>query len=131
MLMLPPSVQLLACTTPVDMRKSFDGLATAVEQVLGRDAMSGHVFCFFNRRADHLRLLWWDRDGWMLLAKRLEKGRFQMPWHGQQGVQAGWPMESAELALVLQGVDIRGARRLPRWRPKPAENESEDAKKRV
>lgn len=120
MLTLPPTVELLACTTPVDMRKSFDGLAAAVEAYLGKDAMNGHVYCFFNRRADHLRLLWWDRDGWLLLAKRLERGRFVPPWHGQQGVPVAWPLEPGELSLVLQGIDFRGARKLPRWRPKPA-----------
>lgn len=117
MLTLPPSVQLLACTSAVDMRKSFDGLAAVVEQHLGRDAMTGHVFCFFNRRADHIRLLWWDRDGWILVGKRLEKGRFQMPWQGKQGVGTAWEMDPGDLAMVLQGIDIRGARRLPRWRP--------------
>jgi len=116
-LTLPPAVKLLACTTPVDMRRSFDGLASAVEEHLGADPMSGHVFCFFNRRGDHLRLLWWDRDGWMLLAKRLETGRFQMPWLGQSTLGAAWPMEPGDLAMIMQGIDIRGARRLPRWRP--------------
>ena len=116
MLTLPPAVQLLACTVPVDMRRSFDGLAAAVEEHLGADPMSGHVYCFFNRRGEHIRLLWWDRDGWMMIAKRLEKGRFQVPWLGSTAVGAVWPMEPGELALVLQGIDIRGARRLPRWR---------------
>ena len=72
MLTLPPSVRLWACTTPADIRKSFDGLGGAVEATMGHDAMSGQVFVFFNKRASQIRLLWWDRDGWMLLAKRLE-----------------------------------------------------------
>ncbi len=121
MLTLPPSTRLYACTTPVDMRKSFDGLAGAVERHLGKDAMDGHVYCFFNRHGDHLRLLWWDRDGWMLVAKRLEKGRFRPPWHGQQGVATEWQLEPGELALVMQGIDFRGAKKLPRWRPNPPE----------
>lgn len=130
MLTLPPTVQLLACTRPIDMRKSFDGLAGVVEQHLGKDAMTGHVFCFFNRRADHLRLLWWDRDGWMMVAKRLEAGRFQMPWHGKQGVGVTWEMDPRDLLLVLQGLDIRGAKRLPRWRPKhPSEGPPIDKKR--
>lgn len=117
MLTLPPAVSLYACTTPVDMRKSFDGLAAAVESHLGKDAMDGHVYCFFNRRADHLRLLWWDRDGWLLVAKRLERGRFRPPWYGRQVTSAVWELEPGDLLLVLQGIDVRGVRRLPRWRP--------------
>lgn len=127
MLTLPPSVRLWACTTPVDLRKSFDGLSGAVEATMGRDAMSGGVFVFFNKRASQIRLLWWDRDGWMLLAKRLEAGRFQPPWLGRDRPGQVWEMEAADLSLVLAGVDVRGARRLPRWRPKPAENEPQRA----
>lgn len=123
MLTLPPSVRLWACTTPVDLRKSFDGLSGAVEATMGRDAMSGQVFVFFNKRANQIRLLWWDRDGWMLLAKRLEAGRFQPPWLGRTPPGQVWEMEAADLSLVLAGVDIRGARKLPRWRPKPAADE--------
>jgi len=127
MLSLPPAVELLACTTPVDMRKSFDGLVAAVETLLGKDAMNGHVYCFFNRRADHIRLLWWDRDGWLLVAKRLERGRFRPPWFGQQGLPTAWPMDPADLAMVLHGIDVRGAKRLPRWRPKPCDEPSQSA----
>jgi len=116
MLTLPPTLQLFACTSPIDMRKSFDGLAAVVESQLGHDAMSGHVFCFFNRRASHLRLLWWDSDGWLMVCKRLERGKFQTPWDGQTPTAAVWEMDPGALALILQGIDIR-ARRLPRWRP--------------
>lgn len=123
MLTLPPAVHVWACTTPVDLRKSFDGLSGAVEATMGHDAMSGGVFVFFNKRANQIRLLWWDRDGWMLLAKRLEAGRFQPPWLGRGQPGRVWEMDAADLSLVLAGVDIRGARRLPRWRPKPQENE--------
>lgn len=117
MIGLPPSVQLSACTTPIDMRKSFDGLAGIVEAHMGQDAMSGHVFCFFSKQARQIRLLWWDRDGWMLLSKRLEKGRFRPPWFGQGQPPTVWQMDGADLALVLAGIDARGAKRLPRWRP--------------
>lgn len=121
MLTLPPSVILMACTTPIDMRKSFDGLAGEVEATMGHDPMNGHVFCFFSKRANHIRLLWWDRDGWMLLAKRLEKGRFRPPWFGSKvPVPVAWEMEPGDLTLVLQGIDIAGAKRLPRWRPDAA-----------
>ncbi len=119
MLTLPPSVRLLACTAPVDLRKSFDGLAGVVEGSLGQNAMNGQIFVFFNKSASQVRLLWWDRDGWMLVAKRLEKGRFQPPWFGSKPTGQVWEMEAADLALVLAGIDVRGAKRLPRWRHQP------------
>lgn len=119
MLSLPPAVQLLACTVPVDMRKSFDGLAAEVEASLGHDPMNGHVYCFFGKRGRHLRLLWWDTDGWMMLAKRLEKGRFRPPWFGQGTVPTVWRLDAGDLGMVLKGIDTRGAKRLPRWRPRP------------
>lgn len=120
MIGLPSSVQLLACTTPIDMRKSFDGLACIVEGEMGQDAMNGHVYCFFSKRATQIRLLWWDRDGWMMLCKRLERGRFVPPWFAQGKPPDVWQMDSADLALVLAGIDARGAKRLPRWRPPTA-----------
>lgn len=122
MLNLPSAVQLFACTRPIDMRKSFDGLAAAVEGYLGKEPMDGHVYCFFSRNGHHLRLLWWDRDGWMLLAKRLERGRFQMPWALRTGddrdpVPPCWNLDADDLAAILHGVDLRSVKKLPRWRP--------------
>jgi transposase len=117
MLRLPPSVQILACTTPVDLRKSFNGLAAVTESVLDSNPMSGHIFVFFNRRADQIRLLWWDRDGWLLVAKRLERGRFPMPWQRAPTQGQVWALQPGELTLLLEGIDLRGAKRLPRWQP--------------
>ena len=120
MLRLPPSVQILACTTPVSLRKSFGGLAAAAESVLGHDPLSGHIFCFFNRRADQIRLLWWDRDGWMLVGKKLERGRFPLPWQRAPAQGPCWTLQAGELGLLLEGIDLRGGKRLPRWQPRPA-----------
>jgi transposase len=121
MLSLPPAVQLFACTTPVDMRKSFDGLAAAVESALDRQPLDGHVYCFFSRNRRHLRLLWWDRDGFLMVCKRLERGAFQVPWRldGAAGKDppAGWALGADDLSAILQGVDLRSVRKLPRWRP--------------
>lgn len=118
MLSLPPSVRIYVCTQPLDMRKSFDGLSIAARQVVGRNPMSGHLFAFFNRRATLCKILWWDRSGFAVLAKRLEKGRFRLP---TPSAAAGGTveMEAAELALLLEGIDLRGARRRGRWRPRP------------
>ena len=80
MLSLPPSVRILACTQPADMRRSFDGLAGMVRAVMADDPLSGHLFVFFNRRGDHVRILYFDRNGYCLVCKRLERGRFRLPW---------------------------------------------------
>ena len=121
MLSLPPAVKVFACTEPTDMRRSFNGLAAMAEHVLNKDPYTGHLFVFFNRRRQQCRILFWDRDGFVMIAKRLEKGRFTVPWQrGEATGEAGdavWQLESAELALILEGIDLRGARRRPRWRP--------------
>lgn len=116
MLMLPPVVRIFVASGPVDMRKSFDGLSALTLGVLGKDPLSGHLFVFFNRRGDHVRVLFWDRTGFALYAKRLERGRFRLPWEQGQPVSCH-EVEAAELGLILEGIDLRGARRRARWNP--------------
>lgn len=116
MLMLPPSVKIYVATAPCDMRKQYDGLALLVEQGLGKDPRSGHLFVAFNRRGDHVRILFWDRNGYALFGKRLERGRFRLPWDRDR-VDAAVEMEAAELGLILEGIDLAGARRRARWTP--------------
>lgn len=87
----------------VDMRKSIDGLARLVEESLPTSPFSGGLFVFFNRTRDKVKLLWWDRHGFWLAYKRLEKGRFRLP--------ATVDLTLPELALVLEGIDL-SARRL-------------------
>lgn len=116
MLTLPPSVRVYAATAPVDLRKQFDGLSLLVEQQLRLDPRSGHLFVAFNRRGDQVRILFWDRHGYCLVSKRLEKGVFRLPWRGgQPGPHV--EMEAAELTLILEGIDLQGARRRTRWQP--------------
>jgi transposase len=83
---------------PVDLRKSIDGLALAVESRLGASPLSGTVFVFFNRGGDKVKLLWWDRHGFWLAYKRLEKGRFRQPLTAS--------ISRSELLLMLEGVDL-------------------------
>ncbi|MFP4500186.1 MAG: IS66 family insertion sequence element accessory protein TnpB [Candidatus Hydrogenedentota bacterium] len=111
MLSLPPSVRIFVCLQPADMRRSFDGLSAMVSQVLMEDPQSGHLFVFRNRRGDRMKILYWDRDGFALWYKRLEKGTFRFP-----SVLFGDKLEwtPAELALVLEGIDVREARRQKR-----------------
>lgn len=119
MLSLPPTVRLFVSTVPLDMRKSFDGLASAVRRVVGADPLSGHLFVFFNRSKDMCKILWWDRNGYALFAKRLERSRFHVPTMLQPGA-THYEMDATELALILDGIDLAGARRRPRWSPKGA-----------
>ena len=114
MLTLPPSVRIYVATQPCDLRKHFDGIALLVTQGLGLDAQSGHLFVVFNRRGDQVRILFWDRSGYCLISKRLEKGTFRLPWERER-TGAHVELEAAELALILEGIDLAGARRRPRW----------------
>jgi transposase len=119
MLSLPPSVRVFVATQPVDGRKGADSLMVIVRDVLGHDPLSGHLFVFFSRRCDRVRVVYWDRNGYAMWSKRLERGRFR-PTFSADGRLLASAIESAELALVLEGIDLAGARRRPRW-PVPAE----------
>jgi len=118
MLTLPPSVRVYVATTPVDLRKHFDGIALVVEQTLRLQPRSGHLFVVFNRRGDQVRILFWDRHGYCLIAKRLERGTFRLPWERTLSGEHV-EVEAAELALILEGIDLRGAKRRARWQPTP------------
>lgn len=120
MLTLPSSVRVYVATSPCDMRKQFDGIAALVESQLGQDPRSGHLFVVFNKRGDQVRILFWDRSGYCLLSKRLERGAFRLPWEREES-QGYVEMEAAELALVLEGIDLKGARRRKRWEPPSGE----------
>lgn len=113
MLTLPPSVRIFFAAEPVRMHCSYDGLANAAREVLAQDPLSGHLFVFFNRTRTQVKALYWDRDGYCVIGKRLERGRFKLPTlqPGQQVLE----MESAELMLLLEGLDLRGATRRARW----------------
>jgi transposase len=112
MLSLPPSVRVFVARGATDMRKSFDTLAALVCDVIAEDPQSGHLFVFLNRRRDRVKILWWDRSGYWLLAKRLEHGQFHL-YDRAQGAGGGYEVTSSELALILEGIDLRGARRRP------------------
>lgn len=114
MLMIPPSVRVYLSSSPADMRCSFDGLTARVVSVLEADPFSGHLFVFRNRRGDRVKILFWDRSGFCLWYKRLEKGTFHFP----EATGASVEVDASDLALLLEGIDLRGARRRPRWEPK-------------
>ena len=116
MLTLPSTVRVYIAAEPTDLRKSFDGLSALVMQRFGEDPLCGHLFVFRNRRGDQVRVLFWDRTGYCILAKKLAQGRF----HLGRDLPAGAKhveVEAAELALMLEGFDLSRAVRRKRWRP--------------
>lgn len=114
MLSLPPTVRVFIALDATDMRKAFDGLASETRRLIEQDPLSGHLFVFFNRRRTLVKVLYWDRNGYCLVAKRLERGTFHLPRTSEHGTIE---VEPAELALILEGIDLEGARRRPRWVP--------------
>jgi len=96
------------------MRKQFDGLAGAVRSSLGGEPLSGDLFLFFNRRRTMAKAIYWDGGSFCLWAKRLEKGSFRLPTVKRDGV-VQVEMEMAELTLILEGIELTGATRRPRW----------------
>ena len=96
------NIQVWVATSPVDMRKSFDGLAEVVRAFLGHDPLSGSMFVFRNRSAERVKILWWDRDGLAIYYKRLEKGTFQFPASGGKSIA----ISSGELVKLLSGCAL-------------------------
>lgn len=118
MLTWPPSVRVFVSLAPTDMRRSFDGLAGLANQIIRQDPLSGHLFVFFNRGRTHVKILFWDRSGYVLWYKRLERGVFRLP-AGQRDALS-LELEGAELALILEGIDLSGAKRRERFVPQRA-----------
>jgi transposase len=99
-------VQVWVATTPVDMRKSFDGLAEVVKSFLGHDPLSGSLFVFRNKRGQLVKILWWDRDGLAIYYKRLERGEFRFPKGNTPSIE----ISREQLLKLLSGLDVKGTR---------------------
>ncbi len=97
--------RILAYRRPVDMRKQIDGLVGLVQSVLGEDPLSSSLFVFRNRRGNYLKLVYWDRTGYSLFAKRLEHGRFRFP-----GEATKQELSARAFELLLDGIML-GARK--------------------
>lgn len=110
MLTLPPAMPIFVAVEPVDLRRGFDRLAQAARDALGHDPLRGGLFLFFNRARDRVKILFWDRTGYAILYKRLERGCFQMPRTPAAG-EAGVRIEARELAKLLEGVELPPATR--------------------
>jgi len=110
---LPPTLRVFVAVAPVDLRKSYDTLAQLARDALGQDPLSGHLLVFANRRRDRIKILYWDRDGYAIWMKRLERGTYRWPAPGAEGIE--WT--PAELAAMLGGIDLKATRRRPRYTP--------------
>jgi transposase len=110
-LSLPCAVRVFVAVAAADLRKGFDGLAQLARDVIEQDPLSGHLFVFANRRRDRVKILYWDRDGYALWMKRLEKGCFAWPAANAKCLE--WT--AVDLAAVLGGLDLRYTRRRPRY----------------
>ena len=95
-------VQVWVATTPVDMRKSFDGLAEVVRSFLKADPLSGNLFVFRNRGGQRVKVLWWDTEGLVIYYKRLEQGEFRWPRSGEVALEITAP----QLLRLLSGLEI-------------------------
>jgi transposase len=96
-----------------DMRCGFDRLSERVKTVIGEDPLSGHLFVFRSRRGDRLKILVWDRDGFVLWYKRLEAGVFKLP-KAETGTRSV-ELRASELAMILDGIDVSRLKRVPRY----------------
>jgi transposase len=115
-MLIPPGVRIFVALEPVDLRASFYRLASIVQHHFQHDPKSGHLYLFLGKRRDLVKLLFWDRHGYCLFAKKLETGRFRLfdpPPDGSPQRE----VDFAELTLLLEGIDLRGARRRPFYRP--------------
>lgn len=114
--MMPMGVKVFLAVEPVDLRASFYRLAAYVRATQGGDPKNGHLYVFVGKGRDLVKILFWDRSGYCVFAKRLEKGRFKLPIN-VPGDTAQQEVDFATLTLFLEGIDLKGATRRPL--PKP------------
>jgi len=116
MMSLPPNVRIFLACGFTDMRRGFNGLAAQIEQDLRHDPYGGSLFVFRGRRGDLVKALYWDGQGLVLTAKRLEKGRFTWP-QAKDGVMT---LTAAQFAMLTEGIDWR----MPAWSARPVPENS-------
>jgi len=108
--MLPGGVKIFAARHPTDLRKSIDGLALLTQDVIKQDPMSGHLFLFINKVGHRVKILFWDRTGYVIWYKRLESARIRLPEEGEASLE----LQPGQLALLLDGIGAVARRRRPR-----------------
>lgn len=106
-------------TQPTDMRKSFDGLAALAKNKIGENPLSGHLFVFINRRQTHIKVIYFDRSGYCLWAKRLEQGRFNYDKTAAEKQALSW----TQLKMIIEGIDLKNTLQRKRYHhPKALES---------
>ena len=106
---LPTGVKIFFAVQPVSMHRSFDGLSSLIQEVLKENPLSSQLFVFRNKLEDKIKLIWWDRNGFIIYYKRLEKGRFKYPKLNQVCLE----LTELELKLLLDGIDFTRLKPLP------------------
>jgi transposase len=110
---LPASVRVYLCLTACDMRKTFDSLAAVVRSQMELDPLGRHLYVFWSRRRDRIKILYWDRDGFAIWAKRLEEGTYALPFCESGKVRR--EITAQELGALLSGIDLNQAKRRKRY----------------
>ena len=111
MLNVPTPVRVFLYTVATDMRKSFSGLHGLIVESLQQDPLSGDWFVFVNRRRDRIKIMTWERDGFSIWYKQLQRGTFGIPQHVSESLL----LTSQQLALILAGVDLKQTRPRKRY----------------
>jgi len=111
----PNNTRIFLCTEDTDMRKSFNGLCGIIRRAMNLDPLTGFLFVFKNKRADRIKIVYWDYDGYSMWYKVLQKGTFRFP-DLQNFSSAGLEIEPSTLRLILDGVDLGTIRRQQRYR---------------
>jgi transposase len=119
MLSVPAAVKIFLYNDVADLRRGYDGLAAIVQESMGEDPLSGSLFLFLNRRCNRIKLLYWDRDGYAIWMKRLERGSFELP-RARDPDSVSLKITASELSLILEGIELRSVRRRPRFQLRSA-----------
>ena len=114
MLSISPAIRIFVHALPTDMRKHFDGLTAIVTHAFGKDVLQGDYFVFLNRSRNRCKILYWDRDGLVVWAKRLERGSFQVPCAPDAAALA-IEIDGVTLAMMLGGIDLKNVKRRKRY----------------
>lgn len=115
MLTLPSSVRVYLAAEPIDLRRGHDGLVAIVRSEWRLNPFDGHLFVFLGRRLDRVKILVWDRNGFVLYYKRLSQGRFRMPKVPPEAARV--ELDATTLAMLLDGIDVKYVRRPAAWAP--------------
>jgi transposase len=114
-LTLPRATRIFIASNPVDMRKSIDGLVAIAKSELAADPHAGHLFVFVSRSNDRVKILSWDRNGFVLYYKRFERGKVKLPLIGSDSMSV--EIDATQLSMLLDGIEFRRVPRSRAWGP--------------